>query len=227
MIDDCYQLALNAIKHHLDQAGVEYQLDDGEILVAGHRLGLAVTFDGFVEQGQQIIAPLDVQIHLDGDEGDRFRMGTLGVGADPTSALNAAVFEWHLLAAAPVLSALGAVVDRRKKQTLPRLAGWDFFPGRAGVRGILPPELEPSSSFYQSLLNVLHNVVSSWPEPPRFELRSICILVSHNQQDREIQAAIDGLVDEKLTANLQSLAWPKSSEAYLYKQLFVFRSLAN
>ena len=39
----------------------------------------------------------------------------------------------------------------------------------------------------------------------------------------EIQAAVDGLVDEGLATALGELPWPAASEAYLYKQLFVLR----
>ncbi len=155
MIDDCYQLALAAITHHLDEAGTTYELDEGDILVGGHRLGLSITFEEFVRQAGETIAPLDIQIHLDGDTGDCFRMGTLGVGGDQATALRAAVAEWHLLAAAPLLAALGAAVELRKTRLPQQLAGWDFFPGRIGVRGRMPPELDPSAPFFRSLLEVL------------------------------------------------------------------------
>jgi hypothetical protein len=224
MIDDCYQLALAAIQHHLDEAGAKYELDEGEILVGGHRLGLAITFEGFVRQAEQTIAPLDIQIHLDGDAGDRFRMGTLGVGEDADHALRAAVAEWHLLAVAPLLAALGAAIDLRKTRLPQQLAGWDFFPGRFGVRGKMPAELDPSAPFYRSLLESLRTVVGSWEKPARFQLRSICLLASGTTEGREVQAAIDGLLDEPLTEQLSALPWPQGPDAYLYKQLFVLRS---
>ena len=223
MIDDCYQLALAAIQHHLDEAGAKYELDDGEILVGGHRLGLAITFEGFVQQSGQTIAPLDIQIHLDGDSGDLFRMGTLGVGANQDDALRAAVAEWHLLAAAPLLAALGAAVELRKTRLPQQLAGWDFFPGRFGLRGKMPAELDPSAPFYRSLLEILRAVVSNWEKPPRFQLRSICLLASGSGEGLEVQAAVDGLLDEALTAQLAALPWPAGPDAYLYKQLFVLR----
>jgi hypothetical protein len=224
MIDDFFQLALAAMRHQLDHAGVAYEADDGELTVAGHRLGVSVTFDGFVEQGGQILAPLEIQLHLDGDEGNKFRMGTLGIGHDSTAAMQAAVAEWHLLVAAPVLAALGAPVSTRRTRLPPKLAGWNFFPGRLGVRGKLPPELDPSAPFYRSLLDALRGLVSGWPEAGDFALRSICLLVASNGADHEVQAAVDGMVDAELTARLTGLGWPKPAEAYLYKQLFVLRN---
>lgn len=227
MIDDVYQLALTAVRHHLDEAEAPYELDDGEVVVAGHRLGLSITFEGFVREGQMTIAPLDIQIHLDGDAGDRFRMGTLGVGDDQDAAIRAAVAEWHLLAAAPLLAALGAGVETRKSRLPQQLAGWHFFPGRVGIRGKMPPELNPAAPFYRSLLGSLRGTISSWESPPRVTLRSICLLASGTAEGREIQAAIDGLLDQPLTDKLTELDWPHGGDAYLYKQLFVLRSQAD
>ncbi len=224
MIDDCYQLALGAIQHHLDEAGARYELDDGEIRFSGHRLGLSITFEGFVRQSGDTIAPLDIQIHLDGDSGDRFRMGTLGVGDGEQAALRAAVAEWHLLAAAPLLAALGAAVEVRKLRLPQTLAGWSCFPGRMGVRGKMPAELDPTAPFFRGLLAVLREVVGSWEHPARMQLRSICILASGTVEGKQVQAAVDGLLDEDLTARLLELDWPQSPDAYLYKQLFVLRS---
>ena len=147
MIDDVYQAALAAVRHHLDQAGAGYRMDDGEIVVGGHRLGLSIGFDGFAQQGELVLAPLDVQIHLDGDTGDRFRVGTLGVGPDREAAIRDAVSEWHLLAAAPLLAALGAAVEKRRAPTQPqKLNGWELFAGRVGIRGAVPPSLRAGGS---------------------------------------------------------------------------------
>jgi hypothetical protein len=154
-------------------------------------------------------------------------MGTLGVGGDQATALRAAVAEWHLLAAAPLLAALGAAVELRKTRLPQQLAGWDFFPGRIGVRGRMPAELDPSAPFFRSLLEVLRAVVRGWEKPPRFQLRSICLLASGTAEGKEVQAAIDGLLDETLTGQLAALPWPQPPDAYLYKQLFVLRGGAE
>jgi Family of unknown function (DUF6348) len=221
MTDDFYQLALAAMRHQLDHAEVEYRTDDGELIVAEHRLGVSVTFDGFVEQEGQVIAPLEIQLHLDGDEGNKFRMGMLGIGHDQSHAMQAAVAEWHLLVAAPVLAALGAPVSTRRLRQPAVLAGWNFFPGRMGLRGKLPPELDPAAPFFRSVLEALRGLVSGWPESRDYVLRSICLLVTASGQQPEVQAAIDGMLDPDLTATLAKLPWPSPPDAYLYKQLFV------
>jgi hypothetical protein len=223
MIDDVYQAALATLKHHLDEAGAAYALDDGEIVIDGHRLGLSITFDCIVPQGSHILAPLDIQIHVDGDTGDRFRVGTLGVGADPVSAVREGIVEWHLLAVAPLLAALGAPVETRRATPPQQLAGWDLFAGRVFIRGNVPTELRGSGEFYRSLVERLRRVVATWEQPARFELRSVYLLASCGPDAREIQAAVDGLVNEDLVESLGSLEWPPSSETYLYKQLFVLR----
>lgn len=229
LIDDFYQAALAAIRHHLDQAGASYSLDDGEIEVDGHRLGLSIAFEGFVPQGNLTLAPLDVQIHLDGDRGDRFRVGTLGVGADQTTAMNEAIAEWHLLAVAPLLAALGAPIDNRRGQTQAqqKLAGWDLFVGRAGIRGRVPAELRSGGPFFRALLGQLRQVVSGWDQPSRFELRSIFFMATRGPSECEVQAAVDGMVDQPLAEAVQALPWPAGAETYLYKQLFVLRSVAE
>jgi hypothetical protein len=224
MIDDFYQAAIAAIRHHLDAAGVTYTLDDGEVLVGEHRLGLSIAFEGFVPQGQHVLAPVDIQIHLDGDDGDRFRVGTLGVGTDQPSALRDAIVEWHMLAAAPLLAALGAPVENRRGPVQPQqLAGWDLFAGRVGIRGQVPADLRPGSAFYRALLERLRQVVSNWPTADRFTLRSIFVMATCQPGGCEVQAAIDGLLDEPLVQQLSELPWPPASQTYLYKQLFVLR----
>jgi hypothetical protein len=224
MIDDLYQAALAAIRHHLDEAGAAYSLDDGEVVVDGHRLGLAITFEGFVEQGAHTLAPLDIQIHLDGDSGDRFRVGSLGVGPDRDSAVREGICEWHLLAVAPLLAALGAPVENRRVSQPRQLAGWDLFAGRIFIRGGVPPELRAGGEFYRSLLDRLKQVAAQWERPARFELRSVYLMASCSPDHCEVQAAVDGLVNEKLVELLRGLPWPSKGETYLYKQLFVLRS---
>jgi len=225
MIDDVYQAALAAVRHHLDQAGAGYRVDDGEIVVDGHRLGLSIGFDGFAQQGELVLAPLDVQIHLDGDSGDRFRVGTLGVGPDRETAIRDAISEWHLLAAAPLLAALGAAVDKRRAPAQPqKLAGWELFAGRVGIRGAVPPSLRAGGAFYRSLIARLQQVVAGWDLPDRYQLRSIFVMATRGPGQCEIQAAVDGIVDEKLVELLGGLPWPESEQAYLYKQLFVLRA---
>ncbi len=226
MIDDFYQAALAALRHHLNEAGAEYTLDDGEILVGGHRLGLSIAFEGFVPQGAHTLAPLEVQIHVDGDTGDRFRVGALGIGPDQTTALREAISEWHLLVVAPLLAALGAPVETRrgKSQLQRRVAGWDLFAGRAGIRGRVPPELRASDAFFRSLLECLRQVVETWERPNRFELHSVYFMATRGPDVCDIQAAIDGILEAKLVELLSELPWPRGDETYLYKQLFVLRS---
>jgi hypothetical protein len=225
LIDELYRLALDTLRNHCDAAGMPYTEDDGDLLLAGHRLGLSITFEGFSRQGDQLIAPLDVQIHLDGDAGDRFRVGTLGIGDDRLSAMRAAIEEWHLLAASAVLTALGADVDKRRKAPVRLLAGWELFPGRAGIRGTLPTGLNPGGIFYRQLLDVLHKHVAIWPRPEgsQLQLRSIFVMATSADGQNEIQAAVDGFLQPDLVAELAALPWPTAAEAYLFKQLLVLR----
>ena len=222
MIDDFYQAALAALRHHLDTAGATYQIDDGEVCLGGHRLGLSITFEGFVPQGDLTLAPLDIQIHLDGDSGDRFRVGTLGVGPDRAAAMRDAISEWHLLAAAPLLAALGAAVEKRRADTeFKELAGWELFAGRVGIRGEVPAQLRTGGAFYRSMLGRLQQIVAGWDKPNRRELRSIFFMASRGPDGCEIQAAVDGIVSQPLAELLAGLSWPSGKGAYLYKQLFV------
>lgn len=230
MIDDVYQIALAAVRGHLKQAGMPYSEDDGDLVIEGHRLGLSIVFDGFTRQGKQTIAPLEVQIRLDGDEGDRFRIGTLGVGATQEGALKSAVAEWHVLAASPVLAALGAELGSpRRKPAATVLAGWQLFAGRAGLRGTVPPALHSGGAFYTLLLTALRDEVSRWETPRDVSLRSIFVMASaeggtgSDESPVEVQSAVDGFVNAELTQRITALAWPPAAGAYFYKQLFVLR----
>jgi hypothetical protein len=224
MIEDLYFISKQRLIRHLDESGAAYDDDDGDLVIGGHRLGLSIVFDGFTREQDQTIAPVDVQIHLDGDWGDRFRVGTLGVGPDRETALNAAVEEWYLLAAAPVLAALGAVTQGRvKAERKQRFGIWDLFPGQAGLRGTAPFSAASGAMFYREMFDRLRKLAGTWPKPPRFELRSVYMLSSQAEGTFELQAAVDGYINEKLCESLTELPWPKSGAAYLYKQLFVFR----
>lgn len=225
MIDELYRLAFDTLRNHCDAAGMPYSEDDGDLLLAGHRLGLSIAFEGFSRQEDQLIAPLDVQIHLDGDTGDRFRVGTLGVGSDRLAAMRSAIEEWHLLAASPVLAALGADVDKLRGTPARRLAGWELYPGRAGIRGTLPVGLNPGGIFYQQLLDVLRKHVAAWtrPEGTQLHFRSIFLMATSADGQHEIQAAVDGFLQAELVADLTALPWPNAAEAYLFKQLLVLR----
>lgn len=224
MTEDLYRLALQMIERHLDAARIAYSLEDGDLCFRGHRLGLSIGFDGFATQGQHLMAPVEIQLHVDGDDGTRFRVGVLGTGLTEADALKAALEEWHLLVAAAVLAALGAPVGSLKRDHGPqKLADWSFFPGRAGLRGVLPPGLATGGTFYRLLMNEIRKFVSQWPEPHEFSLRSIFLLYSSHDGTSELQAAVDGLIDKPLTESLSKLEWPVSPEAYLYKQLLVFR----
>ncbi len=221
-IDNLYQSALAALKHHLEQAGVEYSTDDGELVIGPHRLGLAIAFEGCVPHDNQVLAPLDIQLHVDGDTGDRFRVGAIGVGASAEEAIASGITEWHTLAAWPVLSALGAEVEKRRADKRQQMAGWDLYPGRVGIRGQLPPELATGGAFYRPLLQRLREIVAQWDKPPRFTLHSIYVMATRGTAV-EVQAAVDGLVNQELTDLLAGLHWPAVAGTYLYKQLFVFR----
>ncbi|MCE9547641.1 MAG: DUF6348 family protein [Planctomycetia bacterium] len=224
MIDDVYQLALSALRRHLTQAGVAFSDDDGDLVIGDHRLGLSIVFDGFARQGDQAIAPVEFQIRLDGDEGDRFRIGVLGVGPTHEAALKSAIDEWHLLAASPVLAALGAPAGApRRGPASILLAGWQLYPGRPGLRGGAPPALQAGGAFFSTLLAALREEVSRWDEPREFALRSIFVMVSSEGDQRELQAAVDGFVSPTLVERLEQLQWPTATGAYFYKQLLVLR----
>jgi hypothetical protein len=224
MIDETYRLVLDTIKRHLTEAGTPFREDDGDLTFNGHRLGLSIAFEDFAQQGDQVIAPLDVQIHLDGDSGDRFRMGTLGLGTDRPAAIRAAIEEWHLLAAAPLLAALGAEAGaRRRSEATRRLGSWELFAGRAGIRGTLPAGLNPGGAFYRLLLDSLHKMVMRWTRPSTVAFRSVCLMATTAEGEPQVQAAIDGFVDESLTKELAALPWPRPPEPYLFKQLLVLR----
>jgi len=224
MVEEFYQVTLELLARCLDEVGAEYRIEDGDVLLAGHRLGVSIAFDGFTPQDGQVIAPLDIQLHLDGDDGNLFRVGAFGVGDDEKSAGRAAVREWFVLAAQPILEALGAVsVEKRRAKPARRIGGWRLFAGQAGVRGQLPADTDAVSRLYRELLQCVLTSVSGWPTPQHVEFRSIYLMATCVDGRAEVQAAQDGLVNNKLSDAIAALNWPPSRLAYLYKQLFVLR----
>lgn len=222
MIEQIERLALAALERQLSAAEVKFDRLPECLRTLGHELSVSAAFDGLVEQGGQLIAPVELQIHLDGDSGEKFRVGVLGVGQTRSQALEAAIAEWHLLAALPVIAALGAEIPSRRPARHPqRLADWNLHAGRAGIRGAAPAALQSNGDFSRDLLAALHRAVSQWPDPEPNEMRSIFILAAIEANRADIQVARDGLLDAELTRSLSALDWPRGGEAYLYKQMFV------
>lgn len=220
MIEELYPRALQVIERDLRSRGIPYSEDEGDLNVAGHRLALSIHFEGFTQQDETVLAPLDIQIHLDGDEGNRFRVGSLGVGADRKTAVDAAIVEWYRLAAAPLLSALA---DASAGAAPAVVAGWKLFASRPGIRGDVPRQLANDATFYRALEERLHAAIRGWRAESRDEFRSLFVMATSAAGAVEVQAAMDGFVDAKLTAAVAALPWPKTRQAYVYKQLFVAR----
>lgn len=180
MIDDqIHHVALQTLQNHLTEAGANYTVEDGDIVLSHHRLGLSVAFDGFALQNDHHIAPVEFQIHMDGDNGERFRVGVVGIGETDEIALRAAVEEWHVLMAAPLLATLGAAAGQRRQEPPPmQFAGWKVLPGRACVRGALPPGLEGGGAFFQRVLRAVRDTVVDWIQPDGFALRSVLLMAN-------------------------------------------------
>ncbi|MDZ4820037.1 MAG: DUF6348 family protein [Planctomycetota bacterium] len=221
--EDIYRLALQLVHRHLEAAAVPHSIDDGDLCFRGHRIGLSITFGNFAEQSGEFIAPVEFQMHVDGDDGSKFHVGTLGHGKTEELAVKSALEEWHLLTLAPVLAALGAPAGSLKREgPTVRWQDWTVFAGRAGLRGTLPPGLASGGTFFRLLMNEIRSYIANWPTPAEFTLRSIFLMYSAAGETPELQAAVDGYLDEALTERLTKLEWPQSPEPYLYKQMFIF-----
>ena len=75
----------------------------------------------------------------------------------------------------------------------------------------------------RAVLQTLRATAITWPDPSRWELRSIYVMATAGPDGHEIQAALNGFVDQPLADQLSALDWPRPAETFLYKQLFVLR----
>ena len=221
---ELHRLSLQSLERHVRAASAQYELEDGEIRLAnGHHVGLAISFDDFIKQGDQTLAPVEWQMYVDSSGDDKLPAGAIGVGADEQAALESAVGEWYTLFATPVLNALGAQVSRRRSQASQRIVDWEMFAGQAGFRGTVPPDLVGDGPLFRAILFALRDEVGTWPTADHWQMRSVFLMVSVEQQAVDIQAAVDGDLQPALSQRLGKLDWPPSDAAYLYKQMFVFR----
>ncbi len=215
MIEDVYQHAMERLRGQLTRRGVAFQDDEGELLVAGRRLALAVSSEGLVEQAGQVLAPLEIQLHVDGNSGDRFLIGTLGVGRNQSEAFLAAIDEWFQLAGDPVLRAL---LGDASGQTC---GDWHAWAGQAVFRGQAPAVLRPGGSVFRQLVAELARQISQWPAPPVPTFRSATVVAAWAEGRLDLQAAIDGALDANWHDQVVHLAWPLGANPWLYKQMFV------
>lgn len=221
MIEDIYHQALARLRSVLDQAGAAYTDEEGELTVGPHRLGLAIAFDGFVPQGKQFLAPLDLRLHIDNCGEDLFRVGTLGIGPQHASAVAAALDEWLSLTAVPVLRALGALPTQGAYLAVQSpLASWRIFPGHASARGEVPAALRPGGSLFKQVVDVVQRAAHAWQPPRTAPLKSAMLVVAQGDEGFELQAAVDGIIDTPLQTALGELAWPRTIEPYVFKQFF-------
>ncbi len=221
MIEEVYQQALARVKANLDAAGAAYHDDDGQLLVGGHRVDLTIGFDGFLRQGQQVLAPLDLRIQVDNGDEDRFRIGTLGIGDTPAVAVAAALDEWLTLVAAPLVKALTAQPPGLRVENDEVV--WGLYPGSTSVRGTPPKGLQGAGGLLARLVETMVAAVRGWPTPRNEELRSLAGVVSQGDEGFDLQAAVDGAIDHDLAGKLASLDWPNTLEPYVLKQVIVVR----
>jgi len=221
---ELHRLSIQALERHVRAASAEYTLEDGEIRLAnGHHIALAISFDDFIKQGEQTLAPVEWQMYVDSSGEEKLPAGAIGVGADEASALESAVDEWYTLFATPVLDAIGAQVPRRRSVAFQRIIDWEMFVGQAGFRGTVPPSLVGDGPLFRAILLAFRDEVGTWPTADHLLLRSVFLIVSVEQQAVDIQVAVDGDLQPELTQRLKRLDWPSSDAAYLYKQMFVLR----
>ena len=158
MIDETYRLVFDTLRQHLTEAGVPFREDDGDLIFRGHRLGLSITFDGFTPQEEPAHRAAGCADSSRRRSGRPFSDGNARHRADRLTAIRSAIEEWHVLAAAPLLAALGsggrhAAVDRRRSGSWP--AGTCFPAGPASAARC-PPGLDPGGIFYRLLIESLY-----------------------------------------------------------------------
>ncbi len=226
MIEDIYRLACERLRTELASVGVPHQEEDGDLLVGNHRLALSLRFDGFIAQGNEWLAPLEIQMAVDHFDPGRFAVGVLGVGRQHADALRAAIDQWWALAARAVLASLDPRVGGTR---VPKLdwGGWTVVAGEVALRGRVPSALRPQSPLLRGLLETLAAEVADWTVPPGDELKSLAVVVSWAEAQLEVQGAVDGLIDPALTQQLQRLPWPRTVEPWLFKQMFLAHSAAD
>lgn len=220
MIDEIYQEALAYLRDELSTRGIPFVDDEGELVFAGHRLGLAVQFDGYLPQGRRVLAPLEIQICLNQGEPGRFAVGTIGEGGDQREARRAALDEWFALAALPVLEALAESAGKTSRLDW---GAWQAFPGQASFRGRVPAGMKLTAPLYRELLTRLAGEVADWTRPPHDDLKSVGVMVAWAEGEWQIQTTVDGQLDGSLAAEFGQVDWPRSIDPWLYKQLFVLR----
>ena len=203
----------------------DYQADDGELIVAGHRLGVSVTFDGFVQQGEQVIAPLEIQLHLDGDEGNKFRMGTLGIGHDSAARHAGGRGRMAFAGCRSGAGRAGGAGEHAPLAPAAQVGRLELFSRPVGRPRQAAGRARSVGPFLSLGAGSAARRGERLARGRRFCL-AFDLPAGRGQRCRavEVQAAVDGMLDAELTAALAGSGWPRPAEAYLYKQLFVLGS---
>ena len=172
MIDDFYQAALAALRHHLDEAGVAYTVDDGELV---DRLATAWACRSLSKDSSRRATTRwrrsTSRFMSTATMATAFASARWAWAPIAPAAMHEAVSEWHLLAVAPLLAAPGAPVENRRSASAPqKLAGWDLFAGRVASAAECPPELRAGEAFLSLPAGAAATGRGRLGTPSRFEL---------------------------------------------------------
>ena len=225
MIDDVYQAALAALRHHLDEAGTPYTVDEGELVIDSHRLGLSITFDGFVSQGEPRPGP--ARYPNPRRRRQRRSVSRRHVGRRRRTAQRPARGDFRVASVGRGAAAGGAWARQWKIAAPPRIpSNWPAgicSPAGSAFAAQCPPDLRAGGAFYRALLERLRQVVAKWDQP-RSVYAAIDLYHGHLRPEA-LRSPSRRRRDGEPGAGRRAgrLAWPASSETYLYKQLFVLR----
>lgn len=189
-----------------------FQYENGHVISGGKKMTFAAVSERALEHQGQFIQAARVEVSVDGVAVPALTFGSIGMGKSREEADKMAILEWYMAAGKAVIEAVG-----RQKAEI-EMGGFSVYPGHTGIRGT-PPEgwLQGEAGMHPKILKEL------LPHLPK-DASTVAIDLKMTMQPGSAldgQCLINGQSSEVAVEAMKRLDWPRSGDAYMFKQAYV------
>ena len=202
------------LKTYQSQAAGLYALSDGHVRIGNHSIYLNPVIEANFVQGKTIYVGMRVEVAIDGVQRPEATYGTVGTADSREESINDSLHQWFFGFAVPFFECIG------ERKPIANIGGYNIFAGPLALRGGKPVGwMDSSNAMSQNIINAILPVLSA-----QSDLVVLALMIAVPPVEKPNgECRINGVVSGDLAQRLLSLDWPRLSEDYLYKQVFVLK----